>query len=150
MQTYKVRITRTETYVRDVDVVAANWDEAVEKAKENEEENEYADLFDCPDDVQTEFGKTEEDPTLIPPCKGLNVRVLTEVDGVDEWWEKFYSADELANAKVIDKRDPRVAQWNLKEGELWELASDDATDAALSAGHKEALARDYTYEIVYS
>ena len=150
MQTYRVRITRTETYVRDVEVVAANWDEAVEKAEENEEENAYADLFDCPDDVQTKFGKTEEDPVFIPPCKGLNVRVLTEVDGVDEWREKFYSADELVNAEVIDKGDIRQTQWNMKEGELWELASDEATDEALSAGHKEALARDYTYEIVYS
>ena len=74
MQTYKVRMTRTETYVRDVEVVAANWDEAVEKAKEYEQENAYSDLFDLPDDVQTEFGKTEEDPVLILPCKGLNVR----------------------------------------------------------------------------
>ena len=52
---YKVRITRTETYYRDVEVEADNIEDAIEKAEENEQDNEYAELFDCPDDVQTSF-----------------------------------------------------------------------------------------------
>ena len=55
MRKFKVRITRVETYNRDVEVDAENLDDAIAKAEENEQDNEYADLFDMPDDVQTSF-----------------------------------------------------------------------------------------------
>lgn len=59
----KVKITRTETYERIVEVEAKDEAEALEIAEDNEQENEYADMFDCPDDVDTEFsipGKEED------------------------------------------------------------------------------------------
>ena len=51
----KVKITRTETYERVVEVDAKDEAEALKIAKDNEQENEYSDLFDCPDDVDTKF-----------------------------------------------------------------------------------------------
>lgn len=59
----KVKITRTETYERIVEVEAKDEAEALEIAEDNEQENEYADMFDSPDDVDTEFsipGKEED------------------------------------------------------------------------------------------
>ena len=55
MNKFKVRITRVETYYRDVEVEAENIEDAIAKAEDNEQDNEYAELFDCPDDVQTSF-----------------------------------------------------------------------------------------------
>jgi hypothetical protein len=55
MSKFKVRITRVETYYRDVEVEAESIDDAIAKVEENEQDNEYAELFDCPDDVQTSF-----------------------------------------------------------------------------------------------
>ena len=55
MSKFKVRITRVETYTRDVEVEAESIEDALAKAEENEQDNEYAELFDCPDDVQTSF-----------------------------------------------------------------------------------------------
>lgn len=59
----KVKITRTETYERIVEVEADSEEEALQIAEDNEQENEYADMFDCPDDVDTEFSipRKEED-----------------------------------------------------------------------------------------
>lgn len=57
----KVRITRVETYYRDVEVEAATADEAVETAKRKEAANEYANLFDLPDDVESEFKVVDGD-----------------------------------------------------------------------------------------
>lgn len=51
----KVKITRTETYERIVEVEADSEEEALQIAEDNEQENEYSDMFDCPDDVDTEF-----------------------------------------------------------------------------------------------
>lgn len=59
----KVKITRTETYERIVEVEADSEEEALRTAEDNEQENEYSDMFDCPDDVVTEFsipGKEED------------------------------------------------------------------------------------------
>jgi len=59
----KVKITRTETYERIVEVEADSEEEALQIAEDNEQENEYSDMFDCPDDVDTEFsipGKEED------------------------------------------------------------------------------------------
>ena len=56
-QKYTVRITRTETYVRDITVEADSWADAKELVERREEENEYAEMFDCPDYVKTDFGK---------------------------------------------------------------------------------------------
>lgn len=59
----KVKITRTETYERIVEVEADSEEEALQIAEDNELENEYSDMFDCPDDVDTEFsipGKEED------------------------------------------------------------------------------------------
>ena len=55
MSKFKVRITRVETYSRDVEVEAESMDDAIAKVEDNEQNNEYAELFDCPDDVQTSF-----------------------------------------------------------------------------------------------
>lgn len=51
----KVKITRTETYERIVEVEAKDEAEALQIAEDNEQENEYSDMFDCPDDVDTKF-----------------------------------------------------------------------------------------------
>ena len=52
---FRVRITRTEVYYRDVEVAADNLEDALQKVQDNEQNNEYAYLFDCPDDVSTTF-----------------------------------------------------------------------------------------------
>ena len=59
----KVKITRTETYERIVEVEAKDEAEALVIAEDNEQENEYSDMFDAPDDVETEFSipENEED-----------------------------------------------------------------------------------------
>lgn len=58
----KVKITRTETYERIVEVEAKDEAEALEIAEDNEQENEYSDMFDSPDEVETNFSisKNEE------------------------------------------------------------------------------------------
>lgn len=52
---FRVRITRTEVYYRDVEVAADNLEDALQKVQDNEQNNEYAYLFDYPDDVSTTF-----------------------------------------------------------------------------------------------
>lgn len=55
MNKFKVKITRKETYVRTVEVEAKDLASAIARAKEAESNNEYYQLFDCPDDVKVSF-----------------------------------------------------------------------------------------------
>lgn len=90
MRKFKVRITRVETYTRDVEVEAENLGDAFVKAEENEKNNEYAELFDCPDDVQTSFVVSKD---------GEATYKLTELPAIhiDSWVEA------IANMTGIDK-----------------------------------------------
>ena len=100
MSKFKVRITRVETYCRDVEVEAENQDDARAKAEENEQDNEYSALFDCPDDVKTYFNVCGYPNVLNPIAKDGEVTYkLTELPAIniDSWVEA------LANMTVIDK-----------------------------------------------
>ena len=55
MKKFKVKITRTEVYEREVEVEAASKKEACRIAEEREQDNEYYAMFDAPDDVKTTF-----------------------------------------------------------------------------------------------
>lgn len=77
MSKFKVRITRVETYYVDVEVEADSIDDAIAKVEDNEQDNEYADLFDCPDDVQTTFKDANDRGTY-------RLRELASLD-IDSW-----------------------------------------------------------------
>lgn len=62
---FKVEITRTETYRRTVEVDAETAEAAVTAARANEQANQYAELFDAPDGVSTEFAASFYDPSLL-------------------------------------------------------------------------------------
>lgn len=72
MSKFKVEITRIETYRRTVEVEAETAEAAKALAEANEQENEYADMFDCPDEVSTEFS--------VPPENWYDWKSLTEAD----------------------------------------------------------------------
>lgn len=72
MSKFKVEITRIETYRRTVEVEAETAEAAKALAEANEQENEYADMFDCPDEVSTEFS--------VPPENWYDWKSLTVSD----------------------------------------------------------------------
>ena len=61
MSTFKVKITRTEVYERVVEVEAKSEKDARRIAQDRELDNEYANMFDCPDNVFTKFSVVGED-----------------------------------------------------------------------------------------
>lgn len=58
---YKFLITRTEKYETEVLVKAESREEALATIQEREEDNEYADTYDCPSEVKTKFTCLEGD-----------------------------------------------------------------------------------------
>ena len=57
---FKIRITRVETYTRDVEVEADSLEAALAMVEDREADNEYAEMFDMPDDVKTSFAEAEQ------------------------------------------------------------------------------------------
>ena len=85
MSKFKVRITRVETYYRDVEVEAESIEDALAKAEENEQDNEYCDLFDYPDDVQTSF----------KDARGKLYRLPDLLRNIDTWVEGISAMSEI-------------------------------------------------------
>ena len=137
MSKFKVRITRVETYVRDVEVEAESIEDAIAKAEDNEQDNEYAELFDCPDDVQTSFNVCGYPTTLKPSAKdGEETYRLTELPSIhiDSWVEA------LANMTGIDK-----VYTEAHEMAGLEINEDDPICPAEMEGEYTALAEKYDF-----
>lgn len=54
MKKFNVRIQRVEYYNVDIEVEAESVAAAIESVRKREEANEFAGMFDCPDDVETQ------------------------------------------------------------------------------------------------
>lgn len=145
MSKFKVKITRTEVYEREVEVEAEDARAAEEKARENEQDNEYAALFDCPDVVQTTFrdanGENDGRIADIAPFSTMTVTAKVDWDfdddvrnsglapeeyGLPSKEQKLvFTADELKVNGVVDCGG---TVWALDEGKLEEYVSDKLTD----------------------
>lgn len=147
MEKFRVKITRTEVYEREVEVFADDAVAAIAKAKENEQENEYAQLFDMPDDVHTEFsyaGAGEKNVFKIQPFAKLTVTAKVDWDFDEDVvnsglpFEEFglpsakqtidFTADELKNEGIVDVGDIDEVDWQIDEDKLEDLISDRLTD----------------------
>ena len=140
---YKVQITRKETYTATVEVEADNPDEAREIAEARELENEYADKFDLPDEVEKDFAvldgngdtpaKEEDEPTRYPPFKKLKVDcyVLWDYDEgdtpPDPHFEVSFTPEELESENILDRSNIEVTDWELYEDRLEEFMSEYLT-----------------------
>lgn len=140
MEKFRVKITRTEVYEREVEVFADDAVAAIAKAKENEQENEYAHLFDMPDDVHTEFsyaGAGDKNVCKIQPFAKLTVTAQVDWDfdedvvnsGLPSAKQTIdFTADELKNEGIVDVGDIDEVNWLIDEDKLEDLISDRLTD----------------------
>ena len=137
---FKVKISRTEIYERVVEIEADSKDKAIAIAKDNEEENEYAYMFDCPDDVTTDFAieddgeedkpknkETHLEPNMFfSPFKRLKVIADVDWDGddgdelPDHNFEVTFTADELKELGFIKETDDDSTVWTFVTNEFGE------------------------------
>ena len=83
MSKFTVTITRTETYTHEVEVDAENEEQAEAIVRQREQDNEFANYFECPDDVETHFSVEEvEDPN-----RTYTLAELAEEVDIDSWVE---------------------------------------------------------------
>lgn len=132
---FKVKITLTETYDREVEVEATDGKQAVKIAQDRWADNEYTNMFDCPDDSSTEFNLVDEsrDPEAhsiirTSPFSKMEVTADVDWDGEegevlpDPKFEVTFTADELfhnvgcLSVKEDDKNiwefdDDRFGEW---------------------------------------
>lgn len=142
MSKYMVKITRTEVYEREVEVEAEDARAAIAKARENEQDNEYAELFDCPDNVMTDFSYAGVDN--IAPFTTMEISAKVDWDFDEDVLESrlapeeygfpskeqklVFTADELKVNEVVDVGDIEDRCWTLDEDKLKEYVSDKLTD----------------------
>lgn len=83
MSKFKVTITRTETYTHEVDVDAENEEQAEAIVRQREQDNEFAEQFDCPDDVETHFVARD----MGDPTRTYTLPELADKVDIDAWVE---------------------------------------------------------------
>lgn len=138
MSKFRVKITRTEVYEQEVEVEAEDARAAIAKARENEQNNEYAELFDCPDNVKTDFsyaGAGEKRVVDIAPFTTMEISAKVDWDSdegdtdlPDRSQTLTLTADELKVNEVVDVGDIQDRCWTLDEDKLEEYVSDRLTD----------------------
>ena len=111
MSKFKVTITRTETYTHEVDVDAENEEQAEAIVRQREQDNEFAEKFGCPDDVETHFearyiGDTTRTYTL--PELADKVDIDAWVEGISAMCNMNAIRTEVYNmaGKVEDEDNP--------------------------------------------
>lgn len=83
MSKFKVTITRTETYTHEVDVDAENEEQAEAIVRQREQDNEFAEKFGCPDDVETHFAARD----MGDPNRTYTLPELADKVDIDAWVE---------------------------------------------------------------
>ena len=83
MSKFKVTITRKETYTHEVDVDAENEEQAESIVRQREQDNEFAEQFGCPDDVETHF----EARDIGDPTRTYTLPELADKVDIDAWVE---------------------------------------------------------------
>lgn len=126
---FTVKITLTETYDREVEVEATDGKQAVKIAQDRWANNEYTNLFDCPDDSGTEFNLVEEsrDPDAhriirTSPFSKMKVTAIVDWDGKEgedlpgPKFEVTFTADELFhNAQCLAENEDDPLVWDFDE-----------------------------------
>lgn len=147
MSKFRVKITRTEVYEREVEVEAEDAAAAEEKAKENEAENEYAVLFDCPDTVTTDFackGDGNSNRVTVDAFKYMTVSAEVDWDFDEDVLNSglspeeyglpskeqtlYFDAKELESEGIVEVGETNKDEWWLNEDKLKEYISETLTE----------------------
>jgi hypothetical protein len=131
---YKVKMVRTEIYERVVEIEAESKDAAIAIAKDNETNNEYAEMFDLPDEARTDFSAECVDGYTFPPFKRLKVEAEVEWDADEEDmpftpkkdFKVVFTPEELEHFEVLDRSDPK--KWSIPKEKFEEWFGEYLTD----------------------
>lgn len=83
MSKFTVTITRVETYTHEVEVDAENEEQAEAIVRQREQDNEFAEKFGCPDDVETYFTASD----MGDPNRTYTLPELADKVDIDAWVE---------------------------------------------------------------
>ena len=118
---YTVKITLTETYEREVKVEAESKEQAMKIARDKWEDNEYTNLFDAPDNSETDFAIVEapkyKADLYFSPFKRLKVVANVDWDDDDSGevpdreFEVTFTAQELKDKGVIGDYEDDPTFW---------------------------------------